>query len=125
MVDWYWLVDWKGLGSGDPRLVWKGHFFGEPSDSEDLSDVTLESEDTDDPVYPDEAYQKGPEFGTWSQLGTKSYFSLTNFPIWLTTPKFLTTFPIKMERPSRSSNGNFLLGALPNCPPDSVRAQFD
>ena len=37
-----------------------------------------------------QALQKGPKFGTWSQMGPKFQFGPKKVPILLTSPKFLT-----------------------------------
>ena len=41
-------------------------------------------------MVPIQALQKGPEFGTWSQMGPKFQFGPKKVPILLTSPKFLT-----------------------------------
>ena len=41
-------------------------------------------------LVQNQALQKGPQFGTWSQMGAKFQFGPKKVPILLTSPKFLT-----------------------------------
>ena len=60
------------------------------------------------PVPLIQALQKGPKFGTWSQMGPKFQFGPKKVPILLTSPKFLSLPADAAEKRRHTAVGSLL-----------------